>query len=145
MAERKRSKDVLLDGDAAFRSLFENHSAIIYIVDLSNFSIIDANQAALKFYGYDRKTMLSKRVPDLNTMPEDEIRAEIQKSVKEGRSCYIFKHRIANGAIRDVEIYANPITLDGRELSLSIVHDITGRKKAENALEKTNRELDERR
>ncbi len=142
MAERKRSKDVLEDGDAVFRSLFENHSAVIYIVDLSNFSIIDANQAALKFYGYDRKMMLTKRVPDLNTIPEDEIRAEIQKSVKEGRSCYIFKHRIANGDIRDVEVYANPITLGERVLSLSIVHDITDRKKAENALEKTNRELD---
>jgi light-regulated signal transduction histidine kinase (bacteriophytochrome) len=88
--------------------------------------------------------MLTKRVPDLNTMPEDEIRAEVQKSIKEGRSYYIYKHLLANGAIRDVEIYANPIMLgDGdRELSLSIVHDITDRKKVENALEKTNRELD---
>ena len=142
MAEHNSSKDMLRDCDAAFRRMFESHSAVIYIVDLSDFSIIDANQAALDFYGYDRETMLTKRIPDLNITPEDEIRAEIQRSVEEGRSCYIYKHKMANGSIRDVEIYANPITLGDRELSLSIVHDITDRKKAERALEKTNRELD---
>jgi len=138
MAEDKSSKNLLRDFDAAFRSMFMNHSAVIYIVDLSDFSIVDANQAALDFYGYDRKSMLTKRIPDLNTTPEDEIRTEIQKSVEEGRSFYIFKHRIANGAIRDVEIYANPVTLGDREFSLSIVHDITERKLAEDELQKSN-------
>ena len=134
MAEHNSNKKLLQVGDAAFRSMFINHSAVMYIVDLSDFSIIDANPAALDFYGYDRITMLSKRIPDLNTTPEDEIRAEIQKAIKEGRSFYIFKHRLANGAIRDVEIYTNPVTLGDLELSFSIVHDITERKHAEEAL-----------
>lgn len=142
MAEHKSSMNVLQVGDAVFRSMFVNHSAVMYIVDLSDFSIIDANQAALDFYGYDRKTMLTKRIPDLNTTPEDEIRTEIQKAIKEGRAFYIFKHRLANGAIRDVEIYANPVTVGDLELSFSIVHDITKRKKAETALKESNEELD---
>ena len=134
MAEHNSSKKLLQVGDAAFRTMFVNHSAVMYIVDLSDFSIIDANPAALDFYGYDRRTMLTKRITDLNTMPEDEIRAEIQKAIKEGRSFYIFKHRLANGTIRDVEIYTNPVTLGDLELSFSIVHDITERKNAEEAL-----------
>jgi len=134
MPGHNSSKNELQVDDAVFRNMFENHSAVIYIVDLSDFSIIDANQSALDFYGYDRKTMLTKRIPDLNTTAEDEIRTEIQKSVKEGRSFYIFKHRLANGEIRDVEIYANPVKLGDRELSLSIVHDITERIQAEKVL-----------
>ena len=134
MAEHNSSKKLLQVGDAAFRTMFVNHSAVMYIVDLSDFSIIDANPAALDFYGYDRRTMLTKRITDLNTTPEDEIRAEIQNAIKEGRSFYIFKHRLANGAIRDVEIYTNPVTLGDLELSFSIVHDITERKNAEEAL-----------
>ena len=144
MAEHNSNKKLLQVGDAAFRSMFVNHSAVMYIVDLSDFSIIDANPAALNFYGYDRRTMLTKRIPDLNTTPEDEIRAEIQKAIKEGRSFYIFKHRLANGALRDVEIYTNPVTLGDLELSFSIVHDITERKNAEEALhqsEETFRKL----
>ncbi len=134
MEEYKSNEEVFRIGDVSFKSMVENHSAIIYVVDFATFSIIDANKAALEFYGYDRKTLLTKKVHDLNTMPEDHIRAEIQLAVKEGRAYYIFKHRLASGEIRDVEIYANPVTVDGRKLSFSIVHDITDRKKAEAAL-----------
>jgi PAS domain S-box-containing protein len=79
-----------LVGEEAFRNMFEGHSAVMYIVDLTSFSIVDANEAALRFYGYDRETMLTKRVPDLNITPEEEIRAEIARAVDEGRSHFVF-------------------------------------------------------
>ncbi len=68
----------------------------MYVVDMVSFPIVDAIKAALKFYGYDRATMLTKRIPDLNITPEPEIRTEIKKAVVEGRSYYIFKHRLCS-------------------------------------------------
>jgi PAS domain S-box-containing protein len=122
-------------GSETFRRIFEGHSAVMYIVDLSTFAITDANQAALDFYGYDYDTMLTKRVPDLNITPELEIRAEIKLALEEGRSCYIFEHQLACGEIRTVEVYANPISIKGKEYSFSIVHDITTRINTEEALQ----------
>ena len=122
-------------GSDTFRRIFEGHSAVMYIVDLSTFAIIDANQAALDFYGYDYDTMLTKRVPDLNITPELEIRAEIKLALEEDRSCYIFEHQLACGEIRTVEVYANPISIKGKEYSFSIVHDITTRINTEEALQ----------
>ncbi len=107
----------------------------MYIVDLSTFAIIDANQAALDFYGYDYATMLTKRIPDLNITPELEIRAEIERALEEDRSYYVYKHQLANGELRDVEVYANPISIRGKEYSFSVVHDITNKKNAEEALQ----------
>ena len=78
--------DYLLADSEVFRRMFKDHSAVMYMVDLSSFAIIDANQAALNFYGYDYETMLTKRVPDLNITPEAEIRAEIERALTEGRS-----------------------------------------------------------
>lgn len=115
----------------AFSTMYRNHNAIMYIVDLETFFIVDANNAALKFYGYDIDTIRSLRIPDLNTEKEEEIRAEIKRAVAEGRDYYLYKHRLANNDIRDVEIYAYPITIKGKPYSFSIVHDVTEHRKAE--------------
>ena len=124
-------------GIEAFQKAFKSHGAVMYVVDMISFLIVDANEAALKFYGYDRATMLTKRVPDLNITPEPEIRTEIEKAVAEGRSYYIFKHRLSSGELRDVEIYANPISILGKDYSFSIVHDITDRRQSEAAVKES--------
>lgn len=135
------SKPNSLFSAEAFQTMYENHGSIMYIVDLSTFTVVDANSAALKFYGYDLETMRTKRIPDLNTTPEDEILAEVKLAVAEGRSYYVFKHQLANGDVRDVEIYANPIVIDNKEYSFSIVHDITEHKKADEERERLIEEL----
>jgi len=124
-------------GEEAFQKSFKNHGAVMYVVDLASFYIVDANESALKFYGYDRETMLTKRIPDLNVTPEEDIRAEVKKTVSENRSVYLYKHQLADGQLRDVEIHANPITIGGRDYSFSIVYDVTDRLRAEEMLRKS--------
>ncbi len=115
----------------AFRTMYKNHASIMYIVDLATFRIVDANRAALDFYGYSFDTMLTKRIPDLNITPEKEIEEEIERAVALGRSYYVYKHQLTSGELRDVEIYANPIVIHDKKYSFAIVHDITKHKKAD--------------
>ena len=42
-----------------------------------------------------------------------------------------FRHRRADGSIRDVEIFAKKIRIMGRDLVYDIVHDVTLRKRLE--------------
>jgi light-regulated signal transduction histidine kinase (bacteriophytochrome) len=49
---------------------------------------------------------------------------------------------LANGEIRTVEVYSTPIENTGRELLFSIVYDVTERKKAEEALLRSNTDLE---
>jgi signal transduction histidine kinase len=56
---------------------------------------------------------------------------ELKKAKMEQRKQFYFRHCLANGEIRDVEVYSGPIKVHGKELLYSIVHDITARKKAE--------------
>jgi PAS domain S-box-containing protein len=44
------------------------------------------------------------------------------------RNHFLFQHRLANGEMRDVEVYSTPIETGGHNLLFSIVHDITERK-----------------
>jgi len=53
---------------------------------------------------------------------------------QEKRNCFIFKHLIADGSLRDVEVYSGPIVINERPLLYSVIHDITERKKTEESL-----------
>ena len=58
----------------------------------------------------------------------------MNQAVKEEQRVFLFRHRLADGTIRDVEVYSGPVTIEGRKLLYSIVHDITERKRAEESL-----------
>ncbi len=47
------------------------------------------------------------------------------------RRVFNFSHRLANGNIRDVEVYSGPIVIQGKQHLYSIIHDVTERKKME--------------
>ena len=44
---------------------------------------------------------------------------------------FYFQHRLADGEIREVEIFSGPIMVKGKKLLYSIVHDITERRRLE--------------
>ena len=51
-----------------------------------------------------------------------------------GTAYFLFRHRLADDTIRDVEVCSGPVTIEGRKLLYSLVHDITERKSADEAL-----------
>ena len=52
----------------------------------------------------------------------------------EKRVQFEFRHRRADGSVRDVEVFSSAVNIKGKSLLHSIVHDVTERKKAEAAL-----------
>ncbi|MEN6294344.1 MAG: PAS domain S-box protein, partial [Methanobacterium sp.] len=80
------------------------------------------------------------KIMDLNILTDEQIFREMQKARAEKKNHFVFRHRLASGEIRDVDTYSGPITVGGKKLLYSIVHDITRQKKAEEAL-KNEREL----
>jgi PAS domain-containing protein len=53
-----------------------------------------------------------------------------------------FRHRRADGSIRDVEVFSSKIKAKGKELLHSVIHDITERRKTETELEDLNKTMD---
>jgi len=121
--------------------LFESNSAAMLLINPKNSSIVDANTAACEYYGWSYEEITSKKITDINMLPEDEIISEMKRAAKESRSHFFFKHCLANGEIRDVEVYSKPITSDGETLLHSIIHDITERKLAEADLKRKEMQL----
>lgn len=112
------------------------------IIDPVNGDIVDANPAACAFYGYSLEEVIGKKIFDINILTEGQIQEEMQKARQEERQHFFFRHQLASGKIRDVEVYTGTITRHGRLLLYSIIHDITDRVRAENAIRKSEAQWD---
>jgi len=120
-----------------FRQLFFNNKAVELIIDPNNANIVDANLAAEKYYGYSIKQLKSMKISDINTLTPKEISAEMLQAKTEQRTHFFFRHRLASGEIRDVEVHSGPILLGDSHVLYSIIHDITERKHAEEQLRRS--------
>ncbi len=131
ITDRKRYELALAASEGRFRALFQHHAAIMLIVDPETGAILDANAAAVQFYGWPLSVLRTMRVHDINLLPEDEVQRRLGAAAHSQQIRFEFRHRRAEGPPRDVEAYANRIEFNGRTVLYSIIHDITARKEAE--------------
>jgi diguanylate cyclase (GGDEF)-like protein/PAS domain S-box-containing protein len=132
--EQKRKAEALADSERRYRQMFENNRAVQLLIDPVDGQIVDANMAACDFYGYTRDELRAMRMWNINVLGEAAIRQEMVNAARQERSYFIFRHMLASGEVRDVEVHSGPIETGGRNLLYSIIHDITERKRAEEAL-----------
>ena len=131
ISQQIKSEHDLQNSEERHRSLFEANRAVELLIEPQTGQIIDANLAAEKFYGYSREHLRQMKIMQINQLKPEEIKQEMQLAQREQREQFFFQHRLANGEIRDVEVFSGPIKLGKQELLYSIVHDITQRKKIE--------------
>jgi diguanylate cyclase (GGDEF)-like protein/PAS domain S-box-containing protein len=121
-------------GGELFQRLFRKHSSIMLLVDPESGAIVDANRAAARFYGYAEDTLRAMKLSDINVLAKDEIYSEMQLALNERRNYFIFRHRLAGGEERMVEVHSSAIETREGILLFSIVFDVTDRKQAEASL-----------
>ena len=84
------------------------------------------------------------KIFDINTLTEEEIRTGLRKVKNEKRTRFQFRHRRADGSIRDVEVFSSRIDVRGKPFLHSIITDITERKEMENRMRQMNEELEQK-
>ncbi len=124
----------IFEDDARYRQIFRNNPAIQILIDPANGRVIDANDAACLFYGYDYRRFCSLTVFDLNTMPRQEVILKLEKAIDERGGFFRFTHRKSDGSTCQVEVFTTPVTIGGQDVLYSTIHDVTGRHEAEERL-----------
>jgi len=130
----RRGEEVLRESEALFRNLFENHAAVQLIIDPDTGRIIDANDAAADFYGWTREQLRQMSILNINTLTPEKIKQEMEKARINKQIQFDFQHRLADGSIRDVEVFSSKIQAKEKNRLYSVIHDVTARKQAERAL-----------
>ena len=144
ITEQKQADNSLRESEERYRNVFENHTAVKILIDPDDGSIIEANEAAVNYYGWSHEQLNEMKIQEINTLAPEDIKNEMEKASDRKRTDFEFRHRLADGSIRDVEVFSSKIEVKGKYLLHSIIHDITDRKRAEEALmesEKRFREL----
>jgi len=117
-----------------FHHMFLNHDAVMLQISSDDGIILDANQAASHFYGYPLEELVGMPISRINTMPHEEIVSARQLASSGTKHRFEFRHRLASGEYRDVEVHSSPMVLEHQHVLFSIIHDITPRNRAQKAL-----------
>lgn len=111
------------------QAMFQEHAAIMLLIEPNSGTIVDANPAACAFYGYSREELLSMHIQDINQLPAAEVEKRRLEALNRGREYFLFPHRMKSGEIRLVDVYSCPLTDNTGPLLFSIIFDVTEREK----------------
>lgn len=110
--------------------LFAHARDIILAIDAETGAILDANRAAEHAYRYTRDELLARTVFDLRETPPPGV-AEQMRRASSGGILFETVHKRSDGTTFPVEVSSRGETLSGRRALVSIIRDITERKRFE--------------
>jgi PAS domain S-box-containing protein len=109
--------------------MFEKHDAIMLLTDPSAGLIVDANPAAARFYQCPRERLQSMQFRDLGLdLPASVTSAPPPGQIAEWER-FDTTTRLPDGSERHVELHSSVISVLGRRLVFSIMHNVTEQKR----------------
>ena len=136
ITERKRAEQALREREEQYRTIFEGVQDAIFVESLDG-KIQMVNQRACEMFGYSQAEFLTKTVSDLVTPDQsillaDDVDLSLYSEPREA------VNRRANGEVFPIEISGRVQVINGEQVLLIVVRDITERKKAEKAIIESN-------
>ena len=117
-----------------FESFFRGHDVVMLLSDGDTGEVTDANEAALRFYGYTLDQLRSMQLGLADKLTTATLHAKSQPGPQRKSWHSIAQHRLANDSIRTVDVRSVPIPVTAKTYLLSIIHDITDRHEADQEL-----------
>jgi two-component system NtrC family sensor kinase len=130
---RTRPGAILDESEREYRNLFNSIADPVFIFDKETHQFLDFNDAALETYGYSPEELRRMRPHNLHP-PEDLQVVEARLSLKKLDQPFSYTHLTKAGKRRYVEVVTNEIVYRDRAAWISIAHDVSRRKRIEDAL-----------
>jgi two-component system cell cycle sensor histidine kinase/response regulator CckA len=121
------------EAEALYRGLFNRMADVVFVIDAETLRFLDCNEAACQAYGYSREQLLAMTPIPLH--PPEERELALRRLREKQWTEREYTHVAKDGRRIAVEVRTTNVRYEGRDAHLSIVHDITERKRAEGTLQ----------
>lgn len=137
-AERAQVELALRESEERARVLFRESPIPTWVFDVETLRVKDVNAAATSRYGYTREEFMALTVMAL-LPPEDvpALMASIAGARRGAAHAEVFRHRTKHGEDFLVEVTAQDTIYDGHPGRIILAKDITERRRAEDALRRS--------
>jgi PAS domain S-box-containing protein len=135
IVERMRAEEVQRESAEIYSAIVNQAIESIVLVDAETLRLKEFNDAACNGLGYSREEFARLTLFDLQaTLTREEVTERVREVVEEGHAQFENQHRRKDGTLRDVLISNRVIYIRDRKCLVGLWHDITERKRAEEAL-----------
>jgi PAS domain S-box-containing protein len=135
VTDRRRAEGALRETEVRFRWTLEQAAENIFVMDLENKRILDANATLQRSLGYTLEELKGMTLYDFVAHDRESIDRNTDHIVAEG-SAFVGerKYRHKDGSLIDVEVNAGAIPYGDGQAVCVVAHDVTERKSTETAL-----------
>ena len=137
ITERKQAEEAVKESEEKFRKVFSCSRDALILIDKETGNILDANDYTFRLYGYSRHEILNLKNTELSFEPEMTALA-LKEFIERIEVRY---HKKKDGTVFPVDISASLFVMNGREVVLASIRDITDRLQAEEEIKLKNDEL----
>ncbi len=143
ITERIQAEEALRENEERFRKLFDLSPDAIFVhsFDEEGYNkFLEVNNVACERYGYTREEFLNLTPSDISAVQPEQsknmknVRKEL---IRKGHIVFEWLHVTKSGKMFPVEVSSTLFNYRGKKAVLSIVRDISERKKAEEAIRKS--------
>jgi PAS domain S-box-containing protein len=143
ISDRRRAERALRESEERFAKAFRASPAGLAISRASDSRFIDVNDAFLRLHGYTRAEIIEHSVGELNLFPYPAELAAITRLVRQKRKIHNHEMTIQtkSGEPRQVLFSTEAIEMNGEACFITLLVDISGRKQAEQSLQRSAERL----
>ncbi|MCC5909000.1 MAG: PAS domain S-box protein [Clostridiaceae bacterium] len=127
--------------ETLYMDIFKDNPSMMLLVDPTDGSIYDANEAACCFYGYTKDEMANMHIGQINILPNKKVHEEMNNATETIKNKFYFKHKLASGEIRDVEVTSGPIEINDKQYLYSIIYDVTEKNNISKLLDESEKKF----
>jgi len=139
----KHTEEELRASEARYRT-FVDHATDAFMLHAEDGTVIDVNPQACDNLGYSRDELIGMTPMEFDPNVSNDLLESINEQLDRGEIVtFESRHRRKDGSEFPVEVRVRPFWHAGRRLNISVVRDISDRKRAEEAVRRSERELRE--
>lgn len=130
------------ESEEYYRGLMENAADAIFVLD-RNGKCLDANSKAVDLTGYSKEKLIEMRIEELFPASVQQLLTEkLSNTVEKGRcSCDEMSIITKDGKEVPVEISSSTMVIGEKKMMMTIIRDVTERKKMEKEIFESNKRL----